>query len=204
MSYTVPAGAILEVQYRYTLAAQQMINVFFYKLFDSSADGAQDAFDFAANFWDTVGTNIKNNQTTEVGLINIRAQWIKPTRYFPMTFTPSPAQGVITPPTYSVGTSVIIRKQSDVVGRSKRGRVYIGGVARVLGGPGSLTNTAKEQIQAEIGDAMLSNLVAAGSAATCGPVVWSYRNPTASVPITRTEVDQNLRYQRRREVGRGV
>ena len=203
MSYEVGEGAIAEVQYRYKMNGQQCINVFHYKyLGGTPVDGRASIEDIAESFHVLVGGALQALQTTDVTEVHVRAQWVYPTRYTYATFIPTIQAGLKAPPTLSVGTSVVMKKLADLAGQSHRGRIYLGGCAVYDALVGEIIEAELEPyIEAAANFDELLPVLADPN--LMRPVIWSYTDPLNPDDIVDTAVDRALRYQRRREVGRG-
>lgn len=202
MAYTVPADAIAEMQYRYKLGGQQLINVFHYKLNDETLDGRAVIEEAATEFYNAVGLFIAARQTTEVSDIHVRGQWVYPIRYAFYKYIPDTTAGVEDPPTLSIGTSIVLKKISDLAGHSHRGRVFVGGAPVSDAVVGTLTSGALGNWGTVAGK-MVLDVDLPINLRIIEPVIWSYTDPTHADEIVQTNADPVLRYQRRREVGSG-
>lgn len=204
MAYPVATGAIAELQYRYTIANQQCINVFHYRLQTDIIDGGAWMINAITNWMDTLGVVIQSYQTSEVTQIHVRGQWVYPTRYVAVEYTPADSVGGDAAPAVSIGTSIVMRRRSEVASRSARGRIYIGGVSKARTDVGTIKDIEYGGINGNLQPVMLSSLVDPGPVISALAVIWSYSDPTHSDEVVTAELDPNLRYQRRREVGRGI
>lgn len=204
MAYEVLAGSVIEMQYRYTIQGQQCINVFHYLLGSASIDGAADLQQFVATFAGNVAAPLQAFQTTDVTLCHVRGQYVHATRFVPYEEIVLGGAGTATPPTESIGTCAVLRKLTDVANRSSRGRIYLGGLAQTAIDIGTLTQTIYDGLLAAWVDAVTFPLEINEGANTGTPIVWSYSDPFHKPFITNGSVDRYARYQRRREVGRGI
>lgn len=200
--YTIPANAILEVQYRYKLQGQQLINVLHYRLNQEVTDGRGAAEEAAENVFNEVFVGIQTRQTTDVTNCEVRAQWVHPTRYAHVTWYPPALAGSSAPPTLSIGTSIVLKKLADLAGHSHRGRIFVGG-APVSDTEIGLITAASLPGWRTIAETMAVDVELPLAVAIVEPVIWSYADRLTNDEIVQGEVDQALRYQRRREVGRG-
>jgi len=202
MAYIIPSGAILEIQYRCRLGDQQCINVFHYLNNFTIEDGRAAAEEAAQYFWEEVGLAIATAQTADVTAIHVRAQWVHPVRYAFVEYTPDPNAGVAMIPTLSIGTCVVLKKLTDLAGHSHRGRAFIPGAPVADSDIGLLTVGGFATWDA-VAQNLVKDMEVVGGTVFLDPVIWSYTDPTNTDEIVQATADQVLRYQRRREVGRG-
>lgn len=203
MAYNISAGSIIEVQYRYRLAGQQCINTFHYQT-DVAIEPAQDVDSTVAeNFYTSVGVHLQSYQTSDVTGIMIRAQWVASTRYAYAEYFPEDSVGGLLPPTLSIGTSIVFRRRSDNAARWAQGRFFLGGYSVDGTSVGELDQETVDNITTDILPHLRVNIATGVGDGEVKPVVWS---PTSTHPnqyVVEVAVDRYLRYQRRREVGRG-
>lgn len=204
MAYPVASLSILEIQYRYKIQGQQCINVFHYQVDGAVVDGAAVLATFALDFSMNVANVLKANQTNDVTDIHLRSQWVHPVRYVPQILPVGDTFGDVLPPTESIGTCVVLKKLTDRASRSARGRIFLGGVAEASINIGTLESTFYTTITGQWATAAIYNLADATEGRFAAPVIWSYSDPAGVDEITASAVDRYARYQRRREVGRGI
>lgn len=203
MAYPINEGSVLEVQYRYRLQGQQLINVFHYESGLNIVDGRAAAEEAALAFYNGLGSTIQVLQTTDVTDVRIRAQWVNPTRYAFIEYIPDATIGAKLPPTLSIGTSVVLKKISELAGQAHRGRVFVGGGPVADAVIGTLTEAATEAWQ-EAAGFLTANIELVANPSILVPIIWSYTQPLGKDRIFEGSVDPVLRYQRRREVGSGI
>lgn len=203
MAYSVPEGAIAEVQYRYTIAEQQCINTFFYKTPAEILDAAAWILSAITEKMDDEFIQIQSYQTSEVTNIHVRGQWVYPTRYVYEEYRPADGVGGAAPPALSIGTCLVFRRRSELASRSSRGRIYIGGIEKAKALVGQVDPMYQAELNTNIGAVVATGLTNGAGVPVCPPVVWSYSDPTHADEILTVALDPYLRYQRRREVGRG-
>lgn len=204
MAYLIPMSSVLEVQYRYTLQSQQCINVFHYVNEIEFADGAAAAGELADDFIGKVAQAWSVFQTVEVANHAVRAQWVNPVRYqyVEHPFTPdSPASAA---PTLSIGTAAVLRRRGEVASRSTRGRVFLGGLPVSQLNIGTWIPGALNTLNTQIAPGLATPLAIGGGDDSCFPIIWSYTDPLNKDRVSTTQADPYARYQRRREVGRGI
>lgn len=202
--YTIPVGAIIEMQWRAFLQSQQVICTFHYENSVSIIDGPLALQEYIENFGVTMGDGLRGHCTTDVQTIRWRGQVVHPTRYVHLEVIPAQTAGALAPPTVSIGTSVVCRKLTDLAARNARGRIFYPGIPTSYLNIGTLTTTAETNLRVAIAEQLPVNIQAATEGGEAMPVVWSYTAPARRTLIRRGTVDQFVRYQRRREVGRGI
>lgn len=204
MPIPLAAGAIIEMQYRYTLQGQQCINVMHYQLNNSITDLFQTLQELADNFGSTVCSTLQLYQTTQALNGTVRAQVVSPVRYVYIERPAAGGAGTLAPPTVSIGTSACLKKISDKASRSSRGRIFLGGLAQSNILIGQLQDPAYSNLKADWDAVATQSLVDLAGIVYAMPIIWSYKDPTHVDQVTRTGVDQPLRYQRRRELSVGI
>lgn len=203
MPYPIPGNSIMELQYRYKMNGQQCINVFHYLGAYSFADGRAAATEMLNDFINRVAGIIQARQTSQVTDCRSRAQWVYPTRYAHIELAHPDPEGGQAPPTLSIGTSIVLKRMSDLASRSSRGRVFIGGGPVADAVVGELTVGALGTWNDLVSPVLLVELDTLASPGAGKPIIWSYTDPDNRDYVVTTAADRALRYQRRREVGRG-
>lgn len=194
----------MEMQLRYLLQGQQCINVFHYKLSGSLIDGALGLSEYLTQFNANMGAALQAFITSDGTNLLTRGQFVYPTRFVPQELGIAGGAGTATPPTESVGTSIVLRKLSDVASRSARGRIFLGGIAQTAVDIGTVTSGIQSALLAAWQPNIIMTLTSVTEIINADPVIWSYTDPTNTNRITNGTVDPYCRYQRRREVGRGI
>lgn len=204
MSYPVAAGAILEMQYRYTYGGQQCINVFHFKWGGAVDITAEIQTELLTSFDLTYCDGIRLQQVTQVQNRRVRGQFIYPTRYISFEKACNAATGVLLEDGESVGTCVVCRRKSTFANRRGRGRSYFAGVAESDVNIGTLTGAAQTAWTTNVLPVLDEGIDSITAGEGADPVIWSPAFPLQSYLVEVTELDPNVRYQRRREVGRGI
>lgn len=204
MAYTIPASSILEMQLRYTLDGQQLINVFHYRVDGPVLDGAGSLIAFAGDFDLKVARPLAGHQSNNVLNRAIRAQWVYPARYVPYDMPSFFTIGQVAASSESGGTAVSLKRLGDRANRKNRGRIYLGGVPETGCQISTLTNAYYNALNAEWAVACQASLDYAGEGRFADPVIWSYKRPIEFTVVESGSADRYVRYQRRREVGRGI
>lgn len=192
---------IIRVQ---TLAGQQCMNVFYYRNDIMTVDGGAALDEAIAEFSTLINNVIANLQSQDVTEIYTRAQWVHPTRYVARYGIPALTEGVQVGTSLPSGAAVVVRRRSDLANRSSRGRIFVPGIpisntlnSKML--PGWMTTNADD-----LAATVLVGLDLVASGLFMEPVIWSYSDRNNADPCVTANVDDVLRYQRRREVGRGI
>lgn len=210
MPYSVAPGAILEASLRGTFWGQKIMMVRHYWInpedIGGSSDGATDLGEFL-NQWDDAITGISalrsTQVTTEVGMDEVRAQWIYPTRYSYLSRATQNSTGAVAPPTTPQNLSYVVTMQSQAAGRSGKGNIFECGYPTTAEAAGLITNIGRTNLE-DLGNFFLTNFTMATSGITVQPIVMHRAAPANSQVIDHYTVQHEVRTQRRRTVGRGI
>lgn len=199
----VAVDDIFEVRWTGFLHGQQVMNTFHYKVTSASAPTLTgtnfgelgEAFELA------VSTPFLNLLSQELTGLAIQIQKIEPARYLAYTYYPDPAVGQVAGSALPSGVAVVIRRRAQEAGRYAQGRIYVPGLPVSAENDSQLTDLAFANWSG-IMQGMLTDL-AIPDTVSLSPVLYNKQIGTALYDVQVVELDRNLRYQRRREVGRG-
>lgn len=192
------------------LNSQTCINTFHYLVPSTyvlnAALGVDDLCEPFANLvWSPVADNgIQSVVSSDVHAVAVTAQVIAPTRTLLVPFDLSPQLGEGAAPAAASGVAVVMRRRGADGNRHNFGRIYVAGIpntdvseSQILAGAVTNWSAAAQTLNSPL------VVTKGGTTLTANPCMLSKPalNPTLVVFST---VDTVLRYQRRREVGRGV
>jgi hypothetical protein len=200
--YPVLNDDIAEVRWEGLLDGQVVMNTFHYQVDTGTVDGQLEMETIAASFealvWNVIAAAISMSVTN----VRIIAQLVHSFRYRKVIYVPMNVNGAVAPPAEVSGASVVVARFGDLALPTNQGRIYIPGIAKA--------DTLDSQVTAAWGAANFGPLITAMEADLVGqagaswrPVLWTYATPTLSVDVTTANVDSVIRYQRRREIGKG-
>lgn len=202
-SYPIPTNAIVEVNMTYSVDDQTCMNTFHYLLQEpGAADGVASltalllAFDAAVV--NTLSALMSANCTDFVNT----AQYVYPARYQRQEDVSAIHFGAIALPCLPSGASVVLQRRNFVAGPKSQGRIYIAGIptAQVL--DSVLSGAAAIAWQAAA--AVLGQVIVDGLGNGWTPYIFNGKAPANLLPVNIVNVNDVLRYQRRREVGVGI
>lgn len=202
MPQSIIAGSIIECQYSYKVDGQLCVNVFHYRARSAEPLFENDAANLLTDFDLKVAAIIAQAQSADITNGMLRIQPVFPTRYVYLEF-PEPNGGGGAAGMSVSGTSVVVRRRTDFASRSSRGRIYIGGIPKTSILASQVTAAFIAANAAGLQNAMTASLVG-GFGNTYDPVIWSYADKTHNEIIVSGNLDPIIRYQRRREIGKGV
>lgn len=203
MAYVIPAGGILEIQLRGVLHGQRTINTFHYQTPDSVPDGDAALVTVLAS-WETLNwDDIRAGMSNEFQDVTLSGQWVYPVRYVNRVLVPANTTGALASVSEPSGVSLVIRRKTVQAGRKYRGRVYMPGITKADTSGSKIGNAWYLAYASDFEDMVLSQPLI-GITEIVHPVIWSYKAPTRATRVVAAEVDRDLRYQRRREIGKGV
>lgn len=202
-------GDLYEIVLAGRLHNQEIRNVFHYELTAITgaggapdADAAQAASAAGESLWNLIRVNTSN----EASCYGILAQRVLPTpRTAGHARTPATILGAIAGSSLPSAVAVIIKKKTQYVGKSYRGRTYFAGIPVVQELDSVITTPAFDAwtVVATGMNQVLTGASINGRQYGWTPKVWSKKQGVRTT-ITSCVVDQVLRTQRRRQVGKGV
>lgn len=207
MAYILSADGLLEFQIVGLLHGQTTRNVFHYRI-DSGApvvsDGASYLAALIAQFQANVVANLLPMQSTQYSIQAITGQAILPIRYRLVTVVPTggDAQGAVPQASCPSGVTFNVSLFAQRAAAEFQARKFFPGLPVTYEENSLLTDEAMDQL-ALVANGMRQDMTSAGAVAhpTCSvnneSVNRFLQNVVATVPR------QILRYQRRREVGKG-
>lgn len=200
----VADGDIFELRLIGTLHGQMVMNTFHYKnvtVTPTNLTGVN--FDqLAAAFETAFVTPLLNLLSEELTDVVTQVQKIEPARYLAYTYNNDPGVGQVTGSAVPSGVSVVMRRRAQEAGRYAQGRIYVPGLPVAYEDDSELA-AAQVTPFTNVAAGMLTDLVIPDTI-TLSPVLYNKQIGTALYDVQVTEVDTALRYQRRREVGRGA
>jgi len=207
MSYTVPTGAILEISFRSSIFNETILNIFHYRMLTTlgSVDGISTADSFV-DMWDNITTGFSAKHmdwaTTDVKYEQIVAQWIHPTRYARITYTPTNPHGENDPPTLPTNSSAVTTKRTNLAGRIGLGSIHWAGhpTASVLGN--RIVQGIVDSMEATAGAALKTFALSAD--VSLFPIIWPRKAPFVPVDVTGYTTSTEPRTMRRRGVRLGI
>jgi hypothetical protein len=206
MGYSVDPTSVVEVTIRGLMADQRIINTFHYSmttpLTTDISDGLNELGQIVTEFDSVVCSPLTNLLTTELFVDSIRAQWIWPTRFAYFEGPSTTGGGTLAPPALPTGASLVLRRRGSLAGRHSQGRVFLAGVktSQVVG---SVLTSAADSAWIAIAGCIGQSFTTATSMNVYNPIVLNRTAPNLSQLVTQVYVDDIIRYQRRREVGKG-
>lgn len=203
MPYPLPAGGIIECQYRCTLHAQQCINVFHYRIPDAYTGTSNELPTLLDSFELKVASKIYAIQSEQVSNIQLQIQVVHPQRYVYYRRDAAVANGETTGTAMPSGVSAVVRRRSELANRSSRGRIYIPGISLGATAQSELTPAwlAANELSLRV---MMYDPIEDGFTTPFPAVIWSYADRAHNDVVVSAEVDPVIRYQRRREVRVGI
>jgi hypothetical protein len=202
---------ILEVRISGTLHGQTWIETFRFKCVTVSAAGAtatvsQCLSPLVAKLWDNgTATGMRYMQSEQVQDVEMTGQKIAPTRYVQRFATLPSTVGAVAGNANPSGVAVVIQKRSALAGRKYRGRWFIPGLPLSWSDQSQIKEDNLADISLATGQWNVNTTVTGtGGTITLAPYIYNPRAAANAQPIVVTAIDIDLRYQRRREVGRGV
>jgi hypothetical protein len=204
MAVPYAAGSIFQVQLSHTLDAQMVMTTYHYRVTAGGAD-AQVAQNRLGSVFETgVWAVLRAGLSVELGGTRIRTQIVHPVRIVHDVRVPLNQAGVITGDCLPSGVAVVIRKRTEIAGRSHRGRVFLPGIPASGVDLSSLTTAYMTAHSTNLPAAIVATLNGFGGE-EWRPVIWSKTpDPLLFDFVTTAQMDGVIRYQRRREVGVGV
>lgn len=203
MAYAIPASSIIEVRRKGLLDGQLVMNVFHYINVELQTDGQAALQSMLAQFDDDMAGPLANCQTDAVTNLILEAQVIWPTRYMYEQRSPTQTTGTLESPTDPSGVAAVVRRRGQLANRQNMGRIYIAGIPSDATVASMLTNTYVFTSLQNVVDAMTQPLVGTTPAGTYVPVIYGGSSEGLAAVVVQSTYDQVVRYQRRREVGRG-
>lgn len=206
MAYNVGDGAILQVTFEGSLFGQQVMNVFSFRMRDTSTvlmDGAaaialaQSAVNFA-----TTGLYSRWRQCVSVNVVGIiqTYQWIAPLRYRAMTLIPTARTGAagecLAP---NLGTT--ITRTSEQADRRGVSNTHIPGLPTTMVEGGIVNADLVDNLNALVTAALEPMVLPFGH--TLVPVAYHKAEPEDSRQLTTGYAHNTSRDMRRRTVGVG-
>ena len=202
-SWLLASGDIVEIQIRGRLDNQRTINTFHYAYTGTGTDdGDTRVRDILAMFDTTLHAGIATVTGVDQRYEALRGQRIFPTRVVPVDIVPSAVAGAISTQCSPSGASVVIRRSGLISTPHAYGRIFVPGVPMVQIGQSTLIPAARAAWNAAVVPFMNANLVdSAGD--VWNPVIYDKASPASSEDVFHAALDPVIRYQRRREVGKG-
>lgn len=201
--YVIPVNGIVEVSMTGFFDGQEFINTFYYRNSGAEITDGQSAMIELATLFDAeFVANAVNAMSTAANNIGVKVQYIYPTRYqyfFYDSLTPS---GVYPDAGLPSGVAVVLQRTGDKAGPKYRGRIFMTAVPTVYVEE-SIVVPVASGVYHGIAAHMKTVLTLAGPGIWT-PVIYNLKVPLTFTDITMTGVNPNVRYQRRREVGRGI
>jgi len=201
-TYPLLEGEVAEIRLNATLFGQTIINTFHYRI-GSGVPGSGDwdsllgAFD--VQMWSDALSSVLSEDFESVFLAG---QTVYPVRKVATEVALTPSAGEVVAPACPPTTAVVIKKLTVLAGSANRGRVFIAGIPYQNIAGGSIaagSYGAWQTISAGIAEPLTF-----GASRFAVPVVYSTASGVIRGDVTDFGVDQILRVQRRREVGRGI
>lgn len=202
MAYPTLIDDIVEIRIQGYLNTQRVINTFHYKLTEGSIDGRVYLLAMLADFEMSVYTPWRNAISQDVNGLELVAQVVRSFRYRSVVVIPANQAGAVATPAEVSGAAAVVSRFGDLAVRNNQGRIFIPGIAKADTLDSQLTAAWLMANAAALDVAMVSGIVVGGGSPSI-PVIWSYRDYNNDVPITTALVDPIIRYQRRREIGKG-
>jgi hypothetical protein len=202
---------IMEVRISGDLDGQVCINTFHYEVTSVSAPGAQATMAqilpvLVTSLWDN-GVNKGLSYITSTDYLNVTmvGQKVFPARFVPIFAVLAGTGGTIGGGTFSSGASGVIARKSIVASHKGRGRVFIPALPLTFVTASELNGVGLTAYSLASADWNQPKVIAGtGGTVTLTPIIFNLLAPTNRQPIAFTENNQQVRYQRRREVGRGI
>jgi hypothetical protein len=204
MPYTLPINSIAQVNMEYTLNGETCINTFHYRLIVGvSVNGALELLSLANVFDGGVWTAaLSPIMSVDAMDMHITAQAIFSTRYRKQDLTSITPAGSVIGASAPSGVSVVVRRQGDLADRHNQGRIDVAGIPLSSILESELTPARLAVWQGALGGLLNQNLD--DGTFTWEPTIFSLRAPASQAQVQTVTVDPVLRYQRRREIGKGV
>lgn len=202
-TYAINTGAIVECQIIGRLHGQRTRNTFHYRYGGTVAipDGVAELTALLADFITTVASPMMALQSNEWEREATSIQVISPTRYRAI-FDIGGGSGGVQGESLPSGVSVVLRRQAIAAGRQYQGRIYVPGIPVSQELDSQLTAAARDLWQTFAAQLAVP-LDGPGSLDDFVPVVHFGADANALDAVHQVVCDENLRYQRRREVGVG-
>ena len=198
----VIGGGIFEFQIRGMLDSQRVINTFHYVTLSGVADQTTTLDAAAVDFMTEVLSPLAQGMSNFVSFTSVRGQAVWPTRFVAKEYTPAPGGGQLMEDSIVSGGSMVVRRKSSFANRRGRGRIYVPGMPLSAVTNSVINNAWLALFETAITDGIKVSLPD-GEFGQIHPVIWSPNTPTQFFRVIDGEIDPSIRYQRRREVGRG-
>lgn len=203
MAYPLAVGDIVEFRLIGRLHGQETVNVWHYRMTKAYVDGAATLNLLIGQFRGQVWNGaLKPALSDEFTCTGIQAQRVYPTRNVPLLQTVNET-GVGGAQSQPSGVAMVVRRLTDLAGRAYRGRIYLPGLPAGAELDSQLAPAYVATHQANLELTVTLGLNIAPDVGIALPVIWSAAVPARRTDVTRGVLDVILRYQRRREVGRG-
>jgi len=206
MAYQVPVGAVCELRLFGVLHSQVVMITSHYDFGPvAGQDGATQLDSFTQQVESAIYNPLKAHLSQELGQLFLQAQLIHPTRFVASNRIPLSRVGSVAGVSEPSGVAIVVKRTTDLSGRKFRGRVYLPGVPESASLLSVLTSTYLTASTTDFANWVAFPITIQVPAPTqVFPIVFNLKDPTRKTRITQGFVDPALRYQRRREVGRGV
>lgn len=201
----IPNHSLIQVVYCYNVDNQACFNTWLYELQSAVPDWYGGTGELLLEAWrDDLLDAILACQSTNVTCQFVAIQPVYPARYrairIDLTTTHGDQSAVNLP---SVAT-INISRFANEARRFGMGRIYLGGCG-VNMVTGSVVNATGYAVLNPVAAKMADEIIAAVGPVTMKPVLCNYRTtPANRWPVTSGKVQNVIRVQRRREVGRGI
>jgi len=209
MAYTVTNGAIAEVTFKGTLFGETILSILHYRL--GGAPSAEDGREIADVLNTLVNGAIGSGDLLDVYTFPLATayltdqviiQWIYPTRYARIVYTPAIGGGQFDGPSAPSNLAAVITKKGDLATRHSIGTLHLAGVPIEVIDTNLLADTYLDTklgpLTEDLDDVLES------SPTTFTPVLYNRALPSASIEITACEAPSSVRTMRRRGVRQGV
>lgn len=133
----------------------------------------------------------------------IQLQKIAPTRYIVYQAVPGATAGQVVGNSLPSAVSVVTKRQTIFAGTAGRGRCYFSGIPQGSEQDSELNAAAAAQWQTFASGVFVGSISVPG-VITLAPIIWGKEFQTNNGLVVVGSADSVLRYQRRREVGRGI
>lgn len=204
MPYPVLAGSIAALRIQGTLDGQTVMCTWHYQCITNTVDGAGSMASALTDFEQQVWVRIRPGVSIDLEEVILIGQYVHTTRRPAVGRLPAGRKGLVNSDACTSGTAIVVRRMSEQVGPSHRGRVYIPA-------PAFADTEASEMGAAWMAGNAGSYAVAMYASLTVDAVpdawkatLWNPALPLGFTLLTGGIVDPILRYQRRREIGVGI
>lgn len=201
----IPANSLIQVVYCYNVDNQACFNTWLYELQQAVPDWYGGTGELLLENWqDVFLDNLKACQSTNVTLQFMSIQPVYQARYRAITIDLTTQHGSQSSVNLPSVATVNVSRFANEARRFGMGRIFLGGCGTAMV-TGSVVNATGYAALNPLAANMSEVISASTGPVYMNPVLCNYRKtPANRWPVTSAKVQNVIRVQRRREVGRGI